>query len=84
MACGFAEAHTVSAMPESIMVRTLLHQGRGPILIRACISRDDVPRVLPTRDGHEIRTRLAAALDLVLGDERRDHTAFREPSDRQR
>jgi len=61
-ACGFAEARMVSVMSEAGAVRDLLHHGEGPVFIQAKISRDDVPRVLPTRDGHEMRLRFAAAL----------------------
>jgi thiamine pyrophosphate-dependent acetolactate synthase large subunit-like protein len=61
-ACGFAECHTVSDQQDAQMVRTLCHEGRGPILIRAHISRQEVPRVLPTRDGLDMRERFARAL----------------------
>ncbi|MBL0171205.1 MAG: aldehyde dehydrogenase [Gemmatimonadaceae bacterium] len=61
-ACGFAESHTMSDMHRAPMMRALVHQGRGPILIRACIAREELPRVLPTRDGFEMRARFTAAL----------------------
>ena len=60
--CGFVESRSVSEMREAPMVRDLLHVGKGPIFVQARISRDDVPRVLPTRDGHEMRARFATAL----------------------
>ncbi len=62
-ACRFATAMTVSDMSETENVRQMLHAGRGPILIQARIKNDDVPRVLPIRDGHEIRLRFREALD---------------------
>lgn len=61
-ACGFAECHTVSDQQDALMVRTLVHEGRGPIFIRANISRQEVPRVLPTRDGLGMRERFTRAL----------------------
>ena len=62
-ACRFATAMTVSDMSETENVRQMLHAGRGPILIQARIKNDDVPRVLPSRNGHEIRLRFREALD---------------------
>ena len=44
-------------------MRELLHTGEGPILVSARISEDDVPRVLPIRDGHAIKQRFIAALN---------------------
>ena len=61
-ACGFADARVVSDIRDAPTVRDLLHDGSGPIFIRACIRSDEVPRVLPTRDGHAMRLRLAQAL----------------------
>jgi len=43
----------------------LLHTGEGPILVNARISEEDVPRVLPIRDGHAIKQRFIAALNGV-------------------
>jgi thiamine pyrophosphate-dependent acetolactate synthase large subunit-like protein len=61
-ACNFAETRLVSKMSEADDVRRLLHSGRGPILVQARISNEDVPRVLPSRDGHEIKLRFQQAL----------------------
>jgi hypothetical protein len=44
-------------------VRDLLHKGEGPILVNAKINADDVPRVLPLRDGHAIKQRFIEALN---------------------
>jgi thiamine pyrophosphate-dependent acetolactate synthase large subunit-like protein len=63
LACRFKQARAVSRMDEAADVRALLHQGEGPILISARIKEDDVPRVLPLRDGHAIKQRFIAALD---------------------
>ncbi len=57
--CGFAETRSVTQMADAPMARALVHEGRGPILILARIASDEVPRVLPTRDGREMRDRFA-------------------------
>ena len=36
--------------------------GEGPILVSARINEEDVPRVLPIRDGHAIKQRFIEAL----------------------
>jgi thiamine pyrophosphate-dependent acetolactate synthase large subunit-like protein len=61
-ACRFADARHVSAPSDADRIRDLAHDGRGPILVQALIANDDAPRVLPTRDGHAIKTRFMAAL----------------------
>ena len=61
-ACKFPEARAVGDLAEAGVVRDLLHRGKGPILVQAHIASGDTPRVLPTRDGHAIKLRFAAAL----------------------
>src|SRR5579864_315232 len=61
-ACRFADALHVSELDDADGIRDLAHNGRGPILVQARIASDDAPRVLPTRDGHAIKTRFMAAL----------------------
>jgi thiamine pyrophosphate-dependent acetolactate synthase large subunit-like protein len=61
-ACRFPEARAISDIAEVGAVRDLLHRGRGPVLVQARIASGDTPRVLPTRDGHAIKLRFAAAL----------------------
>ena len=62
LSCGFRAAVRVSSMADAADVRTSVHTGAGPLLVRAVIARDELPRVLPTRDGHEMRLRFAAVL----------------------
>lgn len=62
-ACRFAEARLVSEMREAADVRDMLHAARGPLLIQAHIRNDDLPRIIPTRDGHEMRLRFMQALN---------------------
>src|SRR5580704_7375706 len=57
LACRFKHARAVSGIEGAADVRALLHRGEGPILVNARISADDVPRVLPIRDGHVIKQR---------------------------
>ena len=61
-ACRFREARAITRIEEAAAVRKLLHQGEGPILVSARIKEEDVPRVLPLRDGHAIKQRFIAAL----------------------
>src|SRR6202142_3220567 len=57
LACRFKQAHAVSRIEEAGGVRELLHAGEGPVLVSARIKEEDVPRVLPIRDGHVIKNR---------------------------
>ncbi len=61
-ACRFAEARAISSEAELGGVRRLLHAGAGPIFIQAQVEAENLPRVLPTRDGNEIRVRFMQAL----------------------
>jgi thiamine pyrophosphate-dependent acetolactate synthase large subunit-like protein len=63
LACRFKRAHAVSHLEEAAGVRELLHAGEGPIFVSARIGSEDVPRVLPLRDGHAIKQRFVAALN---------------------
>jgi hypothetical protein len=63
LACRFRDARAMSRIEEAAAVRKLLHGGEGPILVSARISEEDVPRVLPMRDGHAIKQRFIAALN---------------------
>jgi thiamine pyrophosphate-dependent acetolactate synthase large subunit-like protein len=63
LACRFKQARAMSRIEEAADVRKLLHAGEGPILVSARISEEDVPRVLPMRDGHAIKQRFIAALN---------------------
>lgn len=63
LACCFRRALTVTRSEEVAQARALLHSGQGPILVNAKIKPDDVPRILPLRDGHAIKHRFIAALN---------------------
>jgi hypothetical protein len=55
----------VTRIEEVAAARKLLHSGEGPILVNAKIKPEDVPRVLPLRDGHAIKQRFIAALNIA-------------------
>jgi thiamine pyrophosphate-dependent acetolactate synthase large subunit-like protein len=61
-ACKFVDGLHVSEMGEANRISDLVHNGGGPILVQARISRDATPRVLPTRDGHAVKLRFMEAL----------------------
>jgi len=63
LACRFKHARAVSRMDDAAGVRELLHAGEGPILVNARLKEEDVPRVLPLRDGHAIKQRFMDALN---------------------
>jgi thiamine pyrophosphate-dependent acetolactate synthase large subunit-like protein len=63
LACRFKNARAVSRIEDAAEVRKLLHGGEGPILVSARIKEEDVPRVLPLRDGHAIKQRFMDALN---------------------
>ena len=65
LGCRFKHARVMSRIEEAADVRKLIHAGEGPILVSARISEEDVPRVLPMRDGHAIKQRFIAALNIV-------------------
>jgi hypothetical protein len=62
LACRFKQARPISRIGEAAGVRDLLHSGEGPILVSARIKEEDMPRVLPIRDGHVIKQRFIDAL----------------------
>jgi thiamine pyrophosphate-dependent acetolactate synthase large subunit-like protein len=61
-ACRFRDAQAISAGSEVAAVRRLLHGGDGPAFVQAHVEAENLPRVLPTRDGTEIRLRFMQAL----------------------
>jgi thiamine pyrophosphate-dependent acetolactate synthase large subunit-like protein len=63
LACRFKQARAISRMEDAADIRKLLHTGEGPILVSARIKEEDVPRVLPLRDGHAIKQRFIDALN---------------------
>jgi len=63
LGCRFKHARVMSRIEDAAEVRKLLHAGEGPLLVSARIGEEDVPRVLPIRDGHAIKQRFIAAVN---------------------
>lgn len=61
-ACGIDSARTVTEMAELPELRDAMHREEGPHVAVVRVSTDEVPRVLPTRDGHALRLRVTSAL----------------------
>jgi thiamine pyrophosphate-dependent acetolactate synthase large subunit-like protein len=61
-ACRFREAMTVRTPEELGGLRDLLLRAPGPVLGVIKTAAADVPRVLPERDGHALRTRFRGAV----------------------
>lgn len=61
-ACGFANAVYVDSVSGIEAVRAALHVGKGPLFIQIRVEAVDEPRVLPLRDGAEIKFRFMQAL----------------------
>lgn len=61
--CRFPNAREVCDIGDADAVRQLIGSGEGPVLVQARIKTDDLPRVLPSRDGHEIKLRFMSALN---------------------
>jgi thiamine pyrophosphate-dependent acetolactate synthase large subunit-like protein len=64
-ACRFPIARRISRVSELDDARQLLHSTQGPVFVQALVEPEIVPRVLPTRDGNEIRLRFAQALERI-------------------
>ena len=61
-ACRFADARAAHTDLDIDDTRRLLHASHGPSFTQVHVKTDDVPRVLPIRDGHEIKHRFMEAL----------------------
>jgi thiamine pyrophosphate-dependent acetolactate synthase large subunit-like protein len=61
-ACRFDDARGISDNEGLDALRPLLHTGKGPIFAQVHVKTDDVPRVLPIRDGKDIKQRFMEAL----------------------
>jgi thiamine pyrophosphate-dependent acetolactate synthase large subunit-like protein len=65
LACRFQQARAVSRNEEVVDVRALVRRATGPIFVNALIKAEEVPRILPLRDGRAIKERFIAALASV-------------------
>ncbi|MBT5038064.1 MAG: aldehyde dehydrogenase [Rhodospirillaceae bacterium] len=64
--CGFAETRLVNDQAGLDAALPIIHQAPGPVAIIVKIKAEDLPRVLPPRDGAFLKDRFRAAL---LGEE---------------
>ena len=62
LACGFKQVATVHKQPELARLKQLVLEQSGPVLGVIKTTSDELPRVLPERDGHIIRSRFKTAL----------------------
>ena len=63
-ACGFAWSATVDRMTDVEALRDRIHRREGPSFATVRIAPEEPPRVLPTRDGVELKNRFRRALSL--------------------
>jgi thiamine pyrophosphate-dependent acetolactate synthase large subunit-like protein len=61
-ACRFPSSLAIGEKAEVEGARKLMRLGHGPSFIQARVASDDVPRVLPERDGHAIKLKFMQAL----------------------
>ena len=61
-ACRFAVARAFSMQSDLDEAYSLSRRTDGPVFVQAAVESEPVPRVLPIRDGNEIRLRFAQAL----------------------
>jgi thiamine pyrophosphate-dependent acetolactate synthase large subunit-like protein len=60
--CGFPEAMTARTMQEVERVRSLVQQRKGPLFALIKVDPEDLPRVLPARDGAWLARRFRLAV----------------------
>ena len=61
-ACRFTCAQSVEDPSQLALARPHVYDTPGPVLVHARIGTEEVPRVLPSRDGHAVRLRFMQAL----------------------
>jgi thiamine pyrophosphate-dependent acetolactate synthase large subunit-like protein len=60
--CGFPETHTVRDQSGLEAVLPIIHAAPGPIAVIIKVRAEDLPRVLPPRDGAFLKDRFRTAL----------------------
>lgn len=63
--CGFPVASTVTDESELERMAGEIRSATGPMLVAIKVAAGEAPRVLPSRDGVEVKTRFRHALGLV-------------------
>jgi thiamine pyrophosphate-dependent acetolactate synthase large subunit-like protein len=62
LACGFKNARSFPSALDMEAARMMMLREPGPVLANFKIERRELPRVMPSRDGHYVRNRFRAAL----------------------
>ncbi len=62
LACGFKQVATAHKQADLVSVKQLILEDAGPVLGVIKTGSDELPRVLPERDGHIIRNTFKTAL----------------------
>jgi len=62
LACGFKSARSFAASLDLDHAREMMLREPGPVLAAFKIERRELPRVMPSRDGHYVRNRFRAEL----------------------
>jgi thiamine pyrophosphate-dependent acetolactate synthase large subunit-like protein len=62
-ACRFPRAELVTDLKRAVEIRPLIHSPQGPNFIQAVVHAGEISRILPIRDGHEIKHRFMQALE---------------------
>lgn len=66
--CGLAQVLDVATPDDVDAAARAVHGDEGPWFVRVAVAADELPRVLPERDGAVLKRRLRAALGLAEGD----------------
>ena len=61
-ACGFASATLVTEVSGVAPLRTAIHAGEGPMFAQIKVAAEQMPLVLPPRDGAHLKNRFREAL----------------------
>ncbi len=61
-ACGFVATSVVTAQEEIASLRAAIHAGAGPVFAQVKVSSEQMPLVLPPRDGAHLKNRFREAL----------------------
>jgi thiamine pyrophosphate-dependent acetolactate synthase large subunit-like protein len=71
LACGFKQVATAHKQPDLAVVKQLVLDDTGPVLGVIKTDSDELPRVLPERDGHIIRNTFKTATTIQQHGERK-------------
>jgi thiamine pyrophosphate-dependent acetolactate synthase large subunit-like protein len=61
-ACGFVSTSTVTNEKDIAPLRNAIHEGDGPLFVQIKVASEQLPLVLPPRDGAHLKNRFREAL----------------------